>query len=82
MEQNSLNLRFKNYTHLRTDSKFTVVYNDKTSKEMNFTFNGGSLGFWVGKKFICQSRFKNITEPIPQEKVILDDPYFLTHLEL
>lgn len=62
----NLKWRFKNHQHIQiTECK--KIFNMKTGREKKITLNGGSVGLWIEKKFICKKDLNKHIEIIPKE---------------
>lgn len=65
--ENSLIFRFKTHHYLQLDKTKSFVYNKKKCKLVTERWNGGSLGIWVGNKFIPSSKWSENIEYINEE---------------
>lgn len=59
--------RFKDHHHLQV-SKCKRICNTKTGRQIKITTNGGSIGIWIGNKFIIKSELNNHIEKIPKKE--------------
>jgi hypothetical protein len=60
--------QFKAAPHIRIDSR-GVLINIKRDKVIPKKLNGRSIGYWIGRDFIPDSRINELTEPIPYIEV-------------
>ncbi len=44
------------------------VVNIKTSRVLKSTLNGGSIGWWIGDKFVVKSKVNEFVELIPTQR--------------
>ena len=44
------------------------LYNVQTGRKKKQCYNGGMIGYWIGKKFISLNKLANFVELIPKEK--------------
>lgn len=56
--------RFKDYPNYHV-SRCKQIFNIKTGRKLKIVYNSGSLGVWIGKKFIPVSKINNAIEKIP-----------------
>lgn len=62
-----LKWQFKNYPYIKV-SNCKKVFNTKTGKMLKITVNGGSIGLWIGKKFILKYKLNDCLELIPTKE--------------
>jgi hypothetical protein len=62
----TLKWRFKNYPYIQiTECKKVInTLNGRIKKQV---FNGGSIGYWIGKQFIVKKKLNSYIELIPKE---------------
>lgn len=54
--ENDLNYRIKNHTFVLCNKQKTMFFNNKTSKYIQSTKNGGSYGIWVNGNWLTRSK--------------------------
>ena len=66
----NLNMKWqiKNKPHYKW-SECKRLINTQTGRQIKKTINGGSIGYWIGEKFITLSKLKSQLELIPKEKL-------------
>jgi hypothetical protein len=59
--------RFKTAHHYQM-TRCKKVVNIKTSRVLKSTLNGGSIGWWIGDKFVVKSKVNEFVELIPTQR--------------
>ena len=59
-----LKWQVKNANHIQVATDKTVI-NTRTNRVIKEKTNGGSYGYWIGKKFIITSKMNQHVEKIP-----------------
>ena len=62
----TLEFRLKDH-HNYQMTKCGKMFNVKTGRQIKKSSNNGSIGYWIGKKFLVITKDKKILERIPKE---------------
>jgi hypothetical protein len=63
-----LKWQFKDYPHIQiTECK--KIINIKNNRLLKLSYNNGSVGIWIGRKFILKTKINQIIEPIKKQKL-------------
>ena len=69
---NTVTINYALKWRLKTDHKYQwskcgKLSNIKTGRQKIKTVNGGSIGYWMGRKFISLNELRNNLEPIKND---------------
>lgn len=63
----TLKWRFKKYHNIQITNCKKII-NTKTNKILKQCLNGGSIGYWIGRKFIPKRKLNENIEIIPKKE--------------
>ncbi len=62
----SLKWQIKGYTHYKF-TKCAILFNCKTGRIKKQCLNGGSIGYWIDRKFYTLPQLRSKLEKIPKD---------------